>query len=96
MNDNEITIDELAPELAQEVQSAQEHLSDTNNPHNVTRTQVGLGNVENANIATIRTSSNQKLRAEVRSSAPSSPANGDIWYDSSQHKFKGRANGAWV
>lgn len=35
-------------------------------------------------------------RTEVSSSAPASPVNGDIWYDSNEHKFKGRANGAWV
>ena len=29
-------------------------------------------------------------------SAPSSPTNGMIYYDSTAHKFKGRANGAWV
>jgi hypothetical protein len=28
--------------------------------------------------------------------APASPANGMIYYDSTAHKFKGRANGAWV
>ena len=28
--------------------------------------------------------------------APGSPTNGMIYYDSTAHKFKGRANGAWV
>ena len=28
--------------------------------------------------------------------APASPTNGMIYYDSTAHKFKGRANGAWV
>lgn len=72
------------------------HITQTNNPHNVTKAQVGLGNVDNLSAASIRTSSTNKLRAEVRSSAPSSPANGDIWYDSTNHRFRGRANGAWV
>ena len=31
-----------------------DHTSDTNNPHSVTKTQVGLGNVENKSSATIR------------------------------------------
>lgn len=32
----------------------QSHISSTNNPHNVTKAQVGLGNVENKSSATIR------------------------------------------
>ncbi|AEE95796.1 hypothetical protein [Mahella australiensis] len=39
---------------------------------------------------------NSKIVMEVNSSAPSSPTNGQIWYDSVNHKFKGYANGAWV
>lgn len=31
-----------------------------------------------------------------RPSAPSSPSNGDIYYDSSTHKFRGYADGSWV
>lgn len=81
---------------AEERNTWDSHIVQTNNPHQVTKAQVGLANVENANITTIRTSSSQKLRAEVRSSAPSSPSNGDIWYDSTNHRFQGRANGAWV
>ena len=57
---------------------------------------VGLGNVENLSAEGVRIASTNKLRAEVKSSAPASPANGDIWYDSTNHKFQGRANGAWV
>lgn len=72
------------------------HKSDYANPHQVTKAQVGLGNVENLSAEEVRTASAYKLRAEVKSSAPSSPANGDIWYDSTNHKFKGYANGAWV
>lgn len=52
--------------------------------------------VISADATSIRTDTSKPLRAEVRSSAPSSPANGQIWYDSSNHKFKGYANGAWV
>jgi hypothetical protein len=72
------------------------HTGNTSNPHSVTKSQVGLGNVPNYTAEQTRTASSYKLRAEVKSSAPSSPANGDIWYDSTEHKFKGRANGAWV
>lgn len=32
----------------------------------------------------------------ARSSAPVSPANGTIYYDTTTHKFRGYANGAWV
>jgi len=72
------------------------HLDDAGNPHSVTKAQVGLGNVPNYTAEQFRTASSYKLRAEVKSSAPSSPANGDIWYDSANHKFRGYANGAWV
>jgi hypothetical protein len=72
------------------------HLADTANPHNVTKTQIGLGNVDNVSALSIRTDTSKSLRAEVKSSAPSSPVNGQIWYDSANHKFKGYANGAWV
>jgi len=43
-----------------------------------------------------RALSTAKLVAEVNSSAPASPVNGQIWYDSLNNKFKGYANGAWV
>lgn len=45
---------------------------------------------------TIRTASTKKLRAEVNSSEPSSPQDGDLWYDSTNDIFKGRADGSWV
>ncbi|MFS8534830.1 MAG: hypothetical protein FWJ65_06685 [Limnochordales bacterium] len=43
-----------------------------------------------------RTLSSAPLVVEVSSSAPESPVNGQIWYDSVNHKFRGYANGAWV
>src|SRR5690606_24352260 len=43
-----------------------------------------------------RALSTAKLIVEVKSSAPSSPTNGQIWYDSTKHKSKGYPNGAWV
>jgi len=46
--------------------------------------------------ANARALSTAKLIAEVSSSAPSSPVNGQIWYDAANHKFRGYANGAWV
>lgn len=45
----------------------QAHIDDTNNPHNVTKAQVGLGNVENANIATILASDAITLAATDKS-----------------------------
>ena len=72
------------------------HTGDANNPHSVSKSNVGLANVDNLSAEGVRTASSNKLRAEVKSSAPSAPVNGDIWYDSANHEFKGRANGAWV
>ncbi|MFD0959791.1 hypothetical protein [Paenibacillus chungangensis] len=48
------------------------------------------------NSESIRSSGNLSLRAEVKSSPPSSPVDGDIWYDSMNKKFFGYANGGWV
>lgn len=44
----------------------------------------------------VRTASDKRLVVEVSSSAPSSPVNGQIWYDLANHKFRGYANGAWL
>lgn len=44
----------------------------------------------------IRKAADKSIVVEVSSSAPSSPVNGQIWYDSTNHKFRGYANGAWV
>lgn len=72
------------------------HKADTANPHQVTKAQVGLANVDNMSALQIRTDSTKRLVVEVSSSAPTSPVNGQIWYDSLNNKFKGYANGAWV
>ena len=72
------------------------HANRVDNPHAVTKSQVGLSNVDNMSALAIRTDISKALRVEVKSSAPSSPTNGQIWYDSTNHKFKGYANGAWV
>lgn len=47
-----ITKQELNSVLVQELQANQDHILDTNNPHEVTKGQVGLGSVENYGIAT--------------------------------------------
>jgi len=72
------------------------HANRVDNPHAVTKSQVGLSNVDNMSALAIRTDISKALRVEVSSSAPSDPVNGQIWYDSTNHKFKGYANGAWV
>merc|ERR1711974_377707 len=45
----------------------QAHLSDTNNPHNVTKAQVGLGNVENKSVAEILASDAETMLATDKS-----------------------------
>lgn len=72
------------------------HANRVDNPHAVTKSQVGLSDVDNMSAFAIRTDISKALRVEVSSSAPSDPVNGQIWYDSTNHKFKGYANGAWV
>jgi len=95
------------------------HLADTNNPHSVTASQLGADNilteiktvdgsgseldadkVDGEDASTLkenaRTLSAAKLVAEVSSTAPSSPVDGQIWYDSTNHRFKGYADGVWV
>lgn len=47
-------------------------------------------------LAGARTDDTKPLVVEVSSSAPSSPVNGQVWYDSVNNKFKGFANGVWV
>lgn len=62
-------------------------------------TNLNADKVDSEDAATLKINArtyNSKLVVEVRSSAPSSPTNGQIWYDSTNNKFKGYANGAWV
>lgn len=73
------------------------HLADNTNPHNVTKAQVGLGNVDNMSATSIRTDSGRALRVEVVSSSGSqSPTAGRIIFDSSQGKFFGGNGSEWV
>lgn len=73
------------------------HASRTDNPHNVTKAQVGLGNVDNMSATSIRTDSGRALRVEVVSSSGSqSPTAGRIIFDSSQGKFFGGNGSEWV
>src|SRR5690606_26725636 len=73
------------------------HLADNTNPHNVTKAQVGLGNVDNMSATSIRTDSSRALRVEVVSSSGSqSPTAGRIIFDSSQGKFFGGNGSEWV
>ena len=48
------------------------------------------------NTATTTSTSADKVQLNAQGSAPSSPTNGMIYYNSSDHKFKGYANGVWV
>lgn len=67
------------------------HIQNNNNPHNVTKSQVGLGNVDNTSDANkpISTATQTALNAKVTgtvklsvgTTAPSSPATNDLWVD---------------
>ena len=48
------------------------------------------------NTATTTSTSADKVQLNAQGSAPSGAVNGMIYYDSSDHKFKGYANGVWV
>lgn len=47
-------LDKKLYEAMNKIQTAETHASNTNNPHKTTKSQVGLGNVENKSSATIR------------------------------------------
>lgn len=48
------TLDEKLQSIVNNLQTAQNHVSNKKNPHGVTKSQVGLTNVENKSSATIR------------------------------------------
>lgn len=48
------TLDEKLQNIVNELQTAQNHVDNKKNPHGVTKSQVGLTNVENKSSATIR------------------------------------------
>lgn len=74
-----------------------DHFADTNNPHNVTKAQLGLGNVDNMSATEIRTATNYSFKVEVVSSSGSvSPDAGRIIFDTSQGKFFGGTGSEWV
>lgn len=74
-----------------------EHLADNTNPHNVTKSQVGLSKVENMSATEIRTAANRSLKVEVVSSSVSeTPDAGRIIFDTSQGKFFGGNGTEWV
>ena len=73
-----------------------EHANDTSNPHAVNKWQIGLSNVDNMSASQIRSASNLPLVAHVSSTAPSSPTNGQLWYDTTIHMIKIYANGNWI
>src|SRR5690606_11730629 len=73
------------------------HLADNTNPHNVTKSQVGLSKVENMSATEIRTATNRSLKVEVISSSGSvTPEQGRIIFDASKKKFFGGTGSEWV
>ena len=70
------------------------HTNNTNNPHEVTKNQLGLGNVENKSAATIRQETGQ-LRVEVVSSFPAH-ADGKIIAHTGNKRAYVSISGEWV
>jgi len=70
------------------------HANRTDNPHNVTKAQIGLGNVEDKSAATIRQQTDQ-LRVEVVSSFPAH-ADGRIIAHTGEKKAFVSIGGEWV
>ena len=73
------------------------HLTDNANPHNVTKSQLGLSKVENMSATEIRTATNRSLKVEMISSSGSvTPEQGRIIFDTSKKKFFGGTGSGWV
>lgn len=72
------------------------HKADAGNPHAVTKSQVGLANVENKSAATIRQQTDQ-IRMEVASSVGSlTPTQGRLVFETSTGKAKVGNGSAWL
>lgn len=95
-------IDTLQSDLDTAEASLSGHIADNNNPHSVTKAQVGLGNVDNTSDANKPVSTAQQaaldgkqIKDVVSATAPSH-SEGLRWVDSSDMSEYLSYNGAWV
>ena len=93
-------IDAAAPHTGHETPAGAQakvdaHAALTNNPHAVTKAQVGLGNVDDMNATAIREATDRGLRVEVRDSYPDH-AQGKIIFHTGENKFKGSTGAEWL
>ena len=95
-------IDTLQSDLDTAEASLSGHIADSNNPHSVTKAQVGLGNVDNTSDANKPVSTAQQaaldgkqIKDVVSATAPSH-SEGLRWVDSSDMSEYLSYNGAWV
>jgi hypothetical protein len=95
-------IDTLQSDLDTAEASLSGHIAATNNPHSVTKAQVGLGNVDNTSDANKPVSSatqsaldGKQIKDVVSATAPSH-AEGLRWVDSNDMTEYLSYNGAWV
>lgn len=98
-NANVRIIDE---ELHNSVASIAEHIADKNNPHSVTKAQIGLGNVDNKSSATIRGELTKKNVTDALgytpAEAPSGSGTGGIvaFYYQTAEPTSVKKNTIWV
>ena len=95
-------IDTLQSDLDTAEASLSGHIADSNNPHSVTKAQVGLGNVDNTSDANKPVSTAQQaaldgkqIKDVVSATAPSH-SEGLRWVDSNDMTEYLSYNGAWV
>ena len=82
-NENSTTIDNALFGLSQDITPMSAHISNQNNPHNVTKAQVGLGNVDNTSDLNkpVSTAVQTELNKKVNTASLATVATSGSYYD---------------